>query len=133
MNQSFNAHSSYQTSLFLRSQFNWNQEEVFVLSLNSQLRLIALDLIFRGCIDHCPFHPRDIFFKLIERKASQFIISHNHPTGEALPSEQDLSLTKNLFQLSELMMIPLIDHIILSNESYYSFAEKKKLSFKTKK
>lgn len=112
----------------LRKKFNPAQEEVYLLSLNAQLRLLSCDLIFRGTIDHTLFHPRDIFRVAINKNAHSIIVAHNHPSQNALPSMSDKKLTRKLLKASELLEIPLLDHVIFCSAEFYSLSEKKLFS-----
>lgn len=107
----------------LTKQINPWQEEAWVISLNSQLQCLQTHLAFRGTADHCPIHPRDVFRLLIQNNASFFAFAHNHPSGNHQPSREDLRMTERLVKAGRLMEIPLIDHIIFSNQGYYSFAD----------
>jgi DNA repair protein RadC len=115
--------TSLQAFECLRAQINPYAEELWLLALNSQLNLIKKEMLFRGTADHCMIHPRDIFRTLILSNASSFIMAHNHPSNQTQPSEQDLILTKNIFQLSCLFQIPLTDHIVMTPSRYYSMAD----------
>ena len=64
-----------------------------------------------------------IFKSAIEKLASSIIISHNHPSGNLKPSQADIQLTKNLKQAGTLMEIFVLDHIIIADNAYYSFAD----------
>ncbi len=99
------------------------QEEVWVFSLNSHLELIRAHLVFRGTADACPVHPRDVFRHLIADNATRFIIAHNHPSGRSMPSRDDLRFTDRLVKAGAMMEIPLLDHVIVSREQFYSFAD----------
>ncbi|XGC81039.1 JAB domain-containing protein [Bdellovibrio bacteriovorus] len=107
----------------LRAQINPYAEELWIYALSSELKLITLEMVFRGTADHCLIHPRDIFRILILNNASSFIMAHNHPSNSALPSEQDLILTRKIHQLAVLFQIPLNDHLIVTTNNYYSMAE----------
>jgi DNA repair protein RadC len=104
-------------------QFNWNQEEVHVAALNAASAPIATKLMFRGTVDFCLFHPRDIFRFVIQSNASSFIMAHNHPSGDPTPSKPDIAMTKKLKQAANLLQIEFIDHLILTPYSYVSFKE----------
>ena len=106
-----------------RSHFAWNQEEVHVVAMNSNQIPIATRLIFRGTVDFCLFHPRDIFRFLIVMNASGFMIAHNHPSGDSTPSYPDIILTKKLIAAAKLLQIDFIDHLILTPESFTSLKE----------
>lgn len=112
--------SAYQV---LQGTFNPYSEEVWVIALNSQLQVLGIEMIFRGTVDHCLLHPRDIFRFLVKINASSFILAHNHPSYDVLPSEEDLVLTRKIDKIGQLLEIPLNDHIIFSSRKYYSLAD----------
>jgi len=115
--------SSYQAFKCLHAQINPYAEELWLLALNSQMELIKKEMLFRGTADHCLIHPRDIFRTLILYNASSFVLAHNHPSNHALPSEQDLILTRKIHQLATLFQIPLNDHLVMTPHQYYSMAD----------
>lgn len=117
------ANSSLQAFELLQQHFNPFAEEIWVLALNSHLQVLGLEMIFRGTADQCLIHPRDIFRFLILRNASSFILAHNHPSTEVLPSDADLILTRKVHNCSLLFQIPLEDHIIFSRDAYFSMAD----------
>lgn len=112
---------------FLRPLFSWESEEVWILGLSSSLELIEVKMLFRGTVDSCSIHARDIFRFCCHVNASSFILAHNHPLGEADPSERDEEVTAKIYFLSLLIEIPLSDHLVLSRERYFSFADSKRL------
>lgn len=127
--------SSLQAFECLRAQINPFAEELWILILNSQMKLIKKEMIFRGTADHCLIHPRDIFRSLILANASSFIMAHNHPSESVHPSEQDIILTRKIHQAGELFQIPLNDHLVVTATQYCSMADQgffKKWSKKTK-
>nr|BFD58082.1 hypothetical protein CKG001_01890 [Bdellovibrio sp. CKG001]BFD61509.1 hypothetical protein BdHM001_01900 [Bdellovibrio sp. HM001] len=115
--------TSLQAYESLRPHINPYAEELWLLALDSQMNLIRKEMVFRGTADYCLIHPRDIFRILIASNASSFILAHNHPSNSALPSEQDLVLTRKIHQLSLLFEIPLNDHLVLCTSSYFSMAD----------
>jgi|GEM_PF-2314625 DNA repair proteins len=115
--------SSVATFESLKDHYNPFAEEVWVIALNAQLGVIGKQMIFRGTVDYCLIHPRDIFRFLIQSNASSFIMAHNHPSRDVLPSDADLIITRKFFKLSYLMEIPLLDHIVFSDEKYFSMAD----------
>ncbi len=98
-------------------------EEVWVAALTSQLHIIEKKLVFRGTVDSCLFHPREIVRFLCLCNASSFVMAHNHPSGNPKPSTSDIKLTKKIFELSKLIEIPLNDHLIIAGSKYFSFAD----------
>jgi DNA repair protein RadC len=66
---------------------------------------------------------RIILKKALEEQATSIILSHNHPSGNLRPSQRDLELTKKIMEAAKLIDVQVIDHIIVSDEGYYSFAD----------
>ncbi len=98
-------------------------EEFWAMALNSNLEILEKKLLFRGTVDRCLIHPRDIIRFLCSENATAYIIAHNHPGGDPRPSKEDLAITKKLVLLSMLVEIPMKDHLILSKNGYFSFAD----------
>ena len=96
------------------------KEHLFLISMDSRNNAIAKDLISVGTVNETLVHPREIFKQLVLRNASNFILVHNHPSGDANPSVADLELTKNMKSASEIMHINFIDHLIVTDSDYYS-------------
>jgi DNA repair protein RadC len=94
-----------------------------IIALNRQLQVLGHQCLFRGTVDACPIHPREIFAYLLTLSASEFIMTHNHPTGSANPSSEDIAMTKRIQKAAGLMGIPLIDHLILSSSGYFSLTD----------
>lgn len=93
------------------------------MALNSNLQLIEAQCLFRGTVDGCWIHPRDIFRYALEKNASRLILCHSHPNGEAYPSTEDLSITRDLLKISKFMQIAIEDHIIIAPQDYYSLRQ----------
>lgn len=93
---------------------DWCVEQAWVLALDSQLKLIEFHLISKGTVNFCSIHPRDVFRFIISKNATQFILAHNHPSENDLPSIQDIAFTKKIVKLAELHEIPLLDHVIMT-------------------
>lgn len=110
--------------LFLKQFLNSPQEEFWAVALNSELRPLKAEMIFRGTVNSCPTHPREIVRFLVLNSASSFLIAHNHPTGLSLPSRSDLAVTRQIWKVSRLMQIPLNDHLILGTDGYSSLADR---------
>ena len=90
------------------------QENTFALYLDTQGRMLCEPtLVFRGVLNATPLHPRDIFHHAIRLGAASVIVAHTHPSGDATPSDEDLSETKRLIEAGKLVGIPLDDHVII--------------------
>lgn len=99
------------------------QECFYVVYLNSKNKFIDKKLIYKGILNKSLIHPRDIFKEAYLLSASSFICIHNHPSGDATPSEEDVQVTSNLKQIGIIHGINLLDHIIVGKNNYYSFYE----------
>ncbi|MDR3214774.1 MAG: DNA repair protein RadC [Bacilli bacterium] len=109
--------------LFSKKYSNIYQEHFIVLALDSKNGIIEQQAIFIGTQNYSLVHPREIFNFLVLKRAISFICVHNHPSGDALPSNEDIEITKTIIKISKIMQIPLIDHIIIGKDCYYSFKE----------
>ncbi len=119
--------SSLRASQILRPLFDPYVEEVWAMALASSKELLKTEKIFRGTSDACLFHPRDVFRFAIVNHASGFIVAHNHPFSSPLPSPEDIDVTKDLKDVSRVLGIALIDHIIIGKAGYFSFLDRKLL------
>jgi DNA repair protein RadC len=103
-------------------------EEVFyVLCLDSQCRVLYPGLIGEGTVKDAQVHPRHVVEEAIRHRAASVILAHNHPGGSAQPSNADHRLTKHLVQALGALDIPVLDHIIVAGEQFYSFARERVL------
>lgn len=98
-------------------------EEFWLVLLDRGLRSIETLPVSRGGIHGTVADPKVIFRKALERGASCMVVCHNHPSGQLRPSEEDLKLTRKLIEGGRLMDILVQDHLIVTAEGYYSFAD----------
>lgn len=103
------------------------QEQFFSVYLDARKRIISSKLLFVGTVNHSLVHPRDVFKEAYVVNASFLICVHNHPSGDVNPSLDDERLTKRLLDVGNILGIKLIDHVIVSEKSYYSFLENGKI------
>lgn len=107
---------------YLRSDIGFkNTEEFKVIYLSSSNRLIGEETLFRGTIDRSVVYPRLIVERALKYPTKGIIFAHNHPSGDLKPSRKDIELTYELKDLLEILDIKLLDHIIISDEDYFSF------------
>lgn len=99
------------------------QEYFYVVYLDSKNKFIDKKLIYKGILNKSLVHPRDIFKEAYLLSACNFICIHNHPSGDATPSIEDVEVTRKLKEIGILHGINLLDHIIVGNNNYYSFYE----------
>lgn len=98
-------------------------EEFWLLILNRANLVIKKEMISRGGVSGTVVDTKIIFKAAIENYASSIIICHNHPSGNLKPSEADIRITKNIKEAGKLMEIPLLDHLIVAETGFYSFAD----------
>ena len=101
-----------------------NSREHFIgLYLNGAHEVIAYSILATGTANACPVHPREIFQPAILSGAIAILVAHNHPSGQCEPSSADCAVTKNLKDAGELLNIKLLDHLIITQDGFYSFCE----------
>ena len=99
------------------------QELFYCLYLNEKQELIERKLLFMGTVNKSITHPREIFKEAYKNSASSIVCLHNHPSNDLCPSMADINFTKSLMEIGKIQGIPLIDHIIVGDDSFYSFYE----------
>ncbi len=104
------------------------KEYVRGLYLNTRYRIIHDEIITIGSLDANIIHPREIFKPALEYSAYALILVHNHPTGDPTPSQADLEVSKALLKAGNLLQIPLLDHLIIGENSYISLQKAGHLS-----
>ncbi|MDT8885243.1 DNA repair protein RadC [Klebsiella aerogenes] len=110
---------------WLRLQLTLEEREEFtVLFLDNQHRLIAHETLFRGNINSMTVYPREVVKAGLKNNAAAAILAHNHPSGEAEPSQADRLMTERLKQALELVDIRLLDHLVVGGMDIVSFAER---------
>ncbi|MDD4476618.1 MAG: DNA repair protein RadC [Patescibacteria group bacterium] len=102
------------------------KEHLVCLYLNARNSLLKKEIISVGLLDKALLHPREIFYPATELNAASVILIHNHPSGDSSPSEKDIQVVEKIAQAGEIMGIPVIDFIIISENGHYSFYEKLK-------
>ena len=96
------------------------QEHFVVVFLDVKNKVIAKETIFIGSLDRAIVHPREIFREAIKRLSASIICFHNHPSGDVVPSNADIDITKRLVSSGEIIGIKVVDHIIIGSEGYSS-------------
>ena len=110
---------------YIKDEFiDKKQEYFYALYFDNKQRLIDKRLLFIGTINKSLVHPREVFKNAYLYNTSSIAIVHNHPSGDVNPSKEDIEITEALYELGRLNKIPLVDHIIVGNNSYYSFNDK---------
>ena len=100
------------------------QEVLLLLMLNQRGRLLREKYMFKGTVNASMVSPREIFLEALSARAVQIVLLHNHHSGDASPSREDLQATRRVKEAGELIGIALTDHIIIGEHTYVSFREK---------
>ena len=105
----------------LRPRFKDQRREMFlVVLLNARHEVLGGETVSVGSLNASIVHPREVFRPAILHSAAAIILAHNHPSGDAEPSEEDLSITKRLVQVGEMHGIAVLDHLIVAKRGLVS-------------
>jgi DNA repair protein RadC len=100
------------------------KEHLRVLFLNTKNIVSDVKDLSIGSLNSSVVHPREIFSEAIRKSSSSIIICHNHPSGDPTPSQEDINITKRLFEVGKLVGIDLLDHVIIGDGKFISLKEK---------
>lgn len=110
--------------LFMEEMRYLKKEYFKVLFLNTKNEIGSYENVSIGNLSSSIVHPREVFRSAVKKSAAAIIVIHNHPSGNPLPSQNDLDITKRLAEAGKLMGIPLLDHLIIGDGVYISLKEK---------
>lgn len=109
---------------YIRERFlDLNHEEFYIVILNRANKVKSIELISKGGISGTIVDGKIVFKKALEQTASAIILCHNHPSGNLTPSRADLELTKKMKSFGNMIDLPVLDHLIITDDGYYSFAD----------
>lgn len=100
------------------------EEEIYLICLDTKNKVIGVFLISKGTINETIMSPRDIFKRALLLNSKNILVTHNHPSGDATPSPQDVNVTKRVKEAGDILGIALLDHIIIGDKSYVSLKDK---------
>ncbi len=106
---------------------NRKQEYLICLTLDGANRLIQKHVITIGILNQSLVHPREVFAPAIEDRANSIVLVHNHPSGTPYPSKEDNQITMRLLEVSKIVGIHLLDHVIITQHEHYSYCHEQKL------
>lgn len=117
-------HSSKDSYHELRSFFvDLDHEQFYVLFLSRSNKILGKEQISRGGLNGTVADGKIIFRKALEMKSSAIILAHNHPSGQLKPSHADIQLTKQLVEFGKMIDLHILDHLIITDNNYFSFAD----------
>ena len=99
------------------------KEHFVVFYLDSRSQIIQREIISMGTLNASLVHPREVFEPAIKHNTAQIIVSHNHPSGNAEVSEDDIEVTKRLVQAGKILGIEILDHVVVAKTNFTSFRE----------
>lgn len=112
---------------------NWNEnkiellEQSKILLLNRSNQVLGISHLSTGGTSGTAVDPKQVFAVALKANASGIILAHNHPSGNLQPSDADDKITQKLYRAGQLLDIEVLDHLIITREDYYSFAESGRL------
>lgn len=118
-------HSSKEVFDYLYHALRGQKKEKFkVIFLDAKNQILEEKTVFEGTVDASAIYPREILKEALKQDASSLIFVHNHPSGDPEPSPCDREITKELVFAANIMQLKILDHIIIGNNCYFSFADK---------
>lgn len=110
-------------NLIRRHLVDLNHEEFWIILVGRSQKVIAKELVSRGGLSATIVDPKIIFGIALQHQATGVIMVHNHPSGNLKPSQQDIHLTKKLAEAGTLLEIKILDHLIICDSGFFSFAD----------
>lgn len=115
-------------NLLMDDMCRLEQEMVKIILLNTKNKVLGIETVAVGGLNQAVVEPREVFRAAVKKNAYAIILAHNHPSGDSQLSAEDCLLTERLQMASELIGIPILDHIIIGEYGYTSFKEKNLMS-----
>lgn len=112
-----------QQILLRENKIRRNQEHFWVVGMNARCKILFIELVSLGATNRLTIAPPEVFRMGIYKLASQVIFVHNHPNGTMHPSEADKNMTDRMLKAEKIINIAVTDHLIISEESYFSFKD----------
>ncbi len=119
-----NLNCSSKAGEYFKKELQFLSYEVFKIALlDSQNRIIKTEIVSKGTINEAPVYPREIVKIVLNSNANSVILAHNHPGGSKSPSSADIEVTRKIVQALKTISVSVIDHIIIADNTFISFAE----------
>src|SRR3954471_15696014 len=115
----------FQDLLKLEDTIDQEKEHFYVMHLNARQHINMVELVVIGTLSEMLIHPREIYRRAVVENSASIIVAHNHPSGEANPSDDDIRTTRRLHEAGDILGIPLVDHIVFTGTNFYSFKRNK--------
>jgi len=122
-------HGPEDVAAYAMPHFRYELREHFaIMLLNTKNHVLGMPIISVGSLSASIVHPREVFRVAIQQAAASIILLHNHPSGDPSPSEEDISVTRQLMKVGKIMDIPVLDHVIIGDNKFVSLKEQRILS-----
>lgn len=116
-------YSVMQRILMRENKIDRNKEHFWIIGLAQNNRILYIELVSLGTVKATLIEPMEIFSIALQKRTVKIILVHNHPSKEVKPSEADTDITDRLIQVGKFLNVPVLDHLIISEKTYYSFAD----------
>lgn len=100
-----------------------DREHLWRIDLDTRSRVLGFEVVSIGTLSATLVHPREIMKGALLANAAGFILAHNHPSGDETPSPEDRETTRRIKSAADLIGIPMVDHVIIAGEKFFSFRE----------
>lgn len=112
-----------QRILMRENKIERNKEHFWIIGLASNNKILYIELISIGTINKTIVEPMEVFSIALQKRTVKIVLVHNHPSGSIRPSEEDKDITDHLLQVGSFLNIPVVEHLIISLKTYYSFSD----------
>jgi DNA repair protein RadC len=116
-------YSIMQKVLLRENKIDRNREHLWTISMDGAYKILNIELVSLGSINKTIAEPMEVFSVPLQKRSVRIIVIHNHPSGELQPSAVDKDITDRLIQCGLMLNVRVLDHLIISEKSYYSFAD----------
>lgn len=112
-----------QRILLRENKIDRGREHLWTISLDNANKVLNIELVSIGSVNKTLIEPMEVFSVPLQKRAVKIIVVHNHPSGEIKPSEADKDITDRLIQAGKIMNVPVLDHLIITEKTFFSFAD----------
>lgn len=112
-----------QRVLLRENRIDRNREHLWTISLDTAHKILNIELVSMGSINQLIVEPMEVFSVPLQKRAVRVVLVHNHPSGELKPSEADKDITDRMIQCGLLLHVPVLDHLIITEKTFLSFAD----------
>lgn len=116
-------YSVMQQVLLRENKIDRNKEHFWIVCLSTSNQILMIELVSLGSVNATIVDPMEVFSFALQKRAVKLILVHNHPSGELTPSAADKEMTDRMLAIGKFIQVPVIDHLIISEASYYSFVD----------